>query len=144
VEAVCLCRAPWANAYGRPLIDDLGACRLLPGSRLPSPESPTTNEYALIALEAMFDTAHLPKASEFTPGRNKPWRFNTVRLVALTKISGKSLRATERALAFPLVVFAQLGLVFFHLGFEFAEGFLATGPHGGSGAGGVQRSGGQR
>jgi hypothetical protein len=58
--------------------------------------------------------------------------------------SGESFGAGERALAFPFVVFAQFGLVLFHLGFEFAEGFLATGPHGGPGAGGVQRSGWQR
>ena len=63
---------------------------------------------------------------------------------ALAQISGESVGARERALAFPLVVLAQLGLVFFHLGFEFAEGFLATGPHGGPASGGVQRSGWQR
>ncbi len=108
------------------------------------PESSTGNEYAVIALEAMFETAHLLKPFEFTPGQDKPRRFNTVRLAALAQISGDSLGARERALAFPLVVFAQLGLVFFHLGFEFAEGFLATGPHGGPGTGGMQRSGGQR
>jgi hypothetical protein len=107
-------------------------------------ESPARNEYALIALEAMFDTAHHLKSFEFTPGQDKPRHSNMVRLAALTQISGESLGTRERALAFPLVVFAQLGLVFFHLGFEFAEGFLATGPHGGPGAGGMQRSGWQR
>jgi hypothetical protein len=92
----------------------------------------------------MFDTAHLLKSVEFNPGRDKPRHSNRLRLAALAQISGESLGARERALAFPLVVFAQLGLVFFHLGFEFAEGFLATGPHGGPGAGGVQRAGWQR
>jgi hypothetical protein len=107
-------------------------------------ESPARSEYALIALEAMFDTAHLVKSFEFTPGQDKPRYSNTLRLAALAQISGASLGARERALAFPLVVLAQLGLVFFHLGLEFAEGFLATGPHGGSAAGGMQRSGWQR
>jgi hypothetical protein len=98
----------------------------------------------VIALEAMFETAHLLMPFEFTPGQDKPRHFNTVRPAALVQISGESLGATERALSFPLVVFAQLGLVFFHLSFEFAEGFLATAPHGGPGAGGMQRSGWQR
>jgi hypothetical protein len=108
------------------------------------PEFPARNEYAVIALEAMFEIAHLLKPFEFTPGQDKPRHSNTIRLAALTQISGESLGAGERAFAFPLVVFAQLGLVFFDLGFEFAEGFLATGSHGGPGAGGVQRSGWQR
>ena len=58
--------------------------------------------------------------------------------------SGKNFGARERRLAAPLVIFAQLGLVFFHLGFQLAEGFLAAGSHGGARAGGVQRCGGQR
>ena len=101
------------------------------------PESPARNKYAVIALEAMFDSAHLLKSFEFAPGQDKPWHSNTVRLASLAQTSGESLGTRERALAFPLVVFAQLGLVFFHLGFEFVESFLATGPHGGPGAGGV-------
>src|SRR6266478_5427551 len=109
---------------------------------LPTVSKPLArNDYALITLEAMFDTAHLLKSVEFTPGRDKPRHSNTLRLAALAQLSGESLGARERALAFPLVVLAQLGLMFFHLGFEFAEGFLATGPYGGPGAGGVQRSG---
>ncbi len=59
-------------------------------------------------------------------------------------VSEESFGARERAFAPPLVIFAQLGLVFFHLGLEFAEGFLATGPHGCAAAGGMQRSGWQR
>jgi len=107
-------------------------------------KSSARSEYARIALEAMFDSAHLLKSFELAPGQDKPRHSNRLRLAALAQISGESLGTRERALAFPLVVLAQLGLVFFHLGFEFAEGFLATGPHGGPGAGGVQRSGWQR
>jgi len=55
--------------------------------------------------------------------------------------SGERFGGRERAFASPFVIFAQLGLVFFDLGFEFAEGLLATGPHGGAGAGGMQGSG---
>src|SRR5882724_13162828 len=58
--------------------------------------------------------------------------------------SGKNFSARERALAAPLIIFAQLGLVFFHLPYQLAEGFLATGSHSGARAGGVQRCGGQR
>ena len=58
--------------------------------------------------------------------------------------SGKSFGAWERALAFPFVFFAQLGLVFFDLPFKFAEGLLATGPHRYTGACGMQRSSWQR
>jgi hypothetical protein len=58
--------------------------------------------------------------------------------------SGKSFGGGKRAFAAPFVVFAQLGLVFLNLGFQFAEGFLTAGSQGGSCAGGVQRSGGQR
>jgi len=55
--------------------------------------------------------------------------------------SGERFGGRERAFASPFVIFAQLGLVFFDLGFEFAEGLLATAPHGGTGAGGMQGSG---
>ena len=46
--------------------------------------------------------------------------------------------------AFPFVVVAQTGLVFFDLGFEFGEGFLASGADVFGGRSGVQRAGGQR
>ena len=59
----------------------------------------------------------------------------------LLQESGKGLLRCARAFAFPFIFFAQLGLVFFDLGFEFAKGFLATGSHGCSRGGGVQRSG---
>ena len=55
--------------------------------------------------------------------------------------SGKGLLGGAGAFASPFVIFAQLGLVFFDLGFEFAKGSLATGSHGCSCGGGVQRSG---
>ena len=48
--------------------------------------------------------------------------------------------AGERALAPPLVVLAQLGLVFFDLRFEIAESLLATGPHSRPDPGSMQRS----
>jgi len=44
--------------------------------------------------------------------------------------SGQSFHAGERPLAAPLIIFAQLGLVFFYLGFQIAERFLAAGSHG--------------
>ena len=44
--------------------------------------------------------------------------------------SGENLDAGERAFAAPLVVFAQLGLVFFNLSFQVAERFFAAGSHG--------------
>ena len=52
--------------------------------------------------------------------------------------------AGEGAFAPPFVILAQLGLVFFDLSFEIAEGFLATGPHARADAGGMQRSARQR
>jgi len=58
--------------------------------------------------------------------------------------SGESFCAWERAFASPFIIFAQLGLVFFHLGFEIAESFLTAGTDGDRCAGGVQRSGWQR
>ncbi len=58
--------------------------------------------------------------------------------------SGKNFSARERTLAAPLIIFAQFGLVFFHLPYQLADGFLATGSHSGARAGGVQRCGGQR
>jgi len=48
------------------------------------PESPTRNEYAVIALEAMFETAHLLKAIRIHAQSGQTRHFNTVRLAALT------------------------------------------------------------
>lgn len=39
---------------------------------------------------------------------------------------GFSRDALPGAFAFPFVIFAQARLVFFHLGFDFAEGFFAA------------------
>ena len=44
--------------------------------------------------------------------------------------------------AFPFVVVAQAGLVFFDLGFKFGEGFFAAGADVFGGGGSVNRSGG--
>jgi len=44
----------------------------------------------------------------------------------------------------PFVVVAQAGLMFFDLGFEFGEGFLAGSAGAVGGGGGVQGSGGER
>jgi hypothetical protein len=52
--------------------------------------------------------------------------------------SGERFGAGEGAFAPPLVIFAQLGLVFFDLRFEVAEGLLATGPNRGADARGMQ------
>src|SRR5438128_2636959 len=52
--------------------------------------------------------------------------------------SGKRFNTYAEAFSLPFVVFAQLGLVFLHLRFQFAEGFLATGSDVDSGAGGMQ------
>ena len=46
--------------------------------------------------------------------------------------------------AFPFVVMAQAGLVFFDLRFQFRESFFAGGANVVGGRGGVNRSGGQR
>ena len=46
--------------------------------------------------------------------------------------------------AFPFVVMAQAGLVFFDLGFQFRESFFAGGANVVGGRAGVNRSGGQR
>ncbi len=54
--------------------------------------------------------------------------------------SREGFDAGARAFALPLVVPAQLGLVFLYLGFQLAERFLATGSHAGRRAGGVQGS----
>src|SRR5260370_30295530 len=58
--------------------------------------------------------------------------------------SNGGLDAFTRPLSSPLVVFTQPSLMFFHLGFQFAERFLAARSHGRARAGGVQSSGGQR
>src|SRR2546428_3471913 len=39
--------------------------------------------------------------------------------------SGKRPNTHAEAFSLPFVIFAQLGLMFFHLRFQFAEGFLA-------------------
>jgi hypothetical protein len=59
--------------------------------------------------------------------------------------SGHRFRANAGA-AFPLpfVIVAQLFLVFLNLRFQLAERFLATGTRRGAGAGGMERSRGQR
>ena len=51
--------------------------------------------------------------------------------------SRESFGAGEWALALPLVIFAQLGLVFFDLRFEIAERFLATSARACADAGGM-------
>jgi len=56
----------------------------------------------------------------------------------------RELRRLGEGVCVSIIIFAQLGLVFFHLGFEIAESFLAAGTDGGRCAGGVQRSGWQR
>jgi hypothetical protein len=48
-----------------------------------------------------------------------------------------------RAFAFPFVVFAKQGFVFFHLRFDFVEGFFAAGAEVFAGCGRVQCSGGE-
>src|SRR5229473_1710253 len=58
--------------------------------------------------------------------------------------SGKRFHTHAEAFSLPFVIFAQLGLMFFHLRFQFAEGFLATGSDVDSGAGGMQRARWQR
>ncbi len=52
--------------------------------------------------------------------------------------SGKRFNTHAEAFSLPFVIFAQLGLVFLHLRFQFAERFLATGSDVDSGAGGMQ------
>src|SRR5207245_7109516 len=52
--------------------------------------------------------------------------------------SGKRPNTHAEAFSLPFVIFAQLGLVFLHLRFQFAEGFLATGSDVDSGTRGMQ------
>ena len=51
--------------------------------------------------------------------------------------------AIHFAFAFPFIIFAQDGLVFLELAFQFAEGLFAAAQWIFGGAGGVQRAGGQ-
>src|SRR4029077_9380935 len=51
--------------------------------------------------------------------------------------------AGARAFAFPFVIFAEQGLMFFYLRFDLVESFFAAGAEVLAGCGGVERAGGK-